>query len=201
MKIVRRLVQFLCILDDIVLNNDLVLFQPLQLVGSGEHTGIPDIAAAGHGSAGIDQLTVQCNDTQAVAVVLGHADRIRKSLCNDGPAKQICNDSIILSVIGNKIICQSHETFFLSGKIRLNIATNDIDGKERGTTGIFSFQKLDCTASVILSADDNILHRPAHGGFNGKRVLVFRFDQAGNRSVNALEHLMGCFLHDGTYGI
>ena len=66
-----------------------ILFQPFQLVGSGEYAAALGAAAAGHGASGVYHLSVQSDNTQAVSAVSGHAHCVAQSLRHHGAAQKV----------------------------------------------------------------------------------------------------------------
>ena len=79
---VTRLVQITLALFLVLGALDALFFELFQLVCAGEDASALRAAAAGHGAAGVNHLSVKRNNAQAVAVIFRHTHRILQGLCH-----------------------------------------------------------------------------------------------------------------------
>ena len=76
--------------------------ETLELVGAREDSGAFSGAAAGHRAAGMDDLSVQRHDAEAVPVPPGDGDAAVDVLDHDRPPQQVLENAVILPVIAHK---------------------------------------------------------------------------------------------------
>ena len=98
------------------LSNQQLLFQLLflgcqlfQLVGTGQNARFLIYGAAGHGAAGVHDLTVQCDDLEPPPVLLGHGDGRVHIGHDDRPAQQIFHNAPVLFIARGQLGGNAHE--------------------------------------------------------------------------------------------
>ena len=179
--------QFLAALA-LVLGHFLPLLAELfQLVGPGEDAAVFHAAAAGHGAAGVDKLTVQGHDAQAVAVLAGHADGVAQALGHDSAAQEVGHNLLISRVEFHQLVGHAHEAGVPLRRVFHHRAPDRIQGQEGGAAGVHALEHLDGVAAVVLAVDDDVLGGRAQRGLDGEGALIIGADEVGHRAVHAPE--------------
>ena len=75
----------------------------LELIGTGQNTCAAHGAAAGNGTAGIDDLTVQRYDAEGMLEFAGNGDRAVDVIDNGGSAKKVRNGITVFCIRIDKI--------------------------------------------------------------------------------------------------
>ena len=83
--------------------------EPLQLRRPAQYAGAAAGGAAGHGTAPIDDLAVQCHDPEGVAVLPGHGDAAVQVLHDHRAAQKAVEDIPVLLVERHQSRSQTHE--------------------------------------------------------------------------------------------
>ena len=174
----------------------LLLCQTGDLVGTGQHTGVFVQTAAGHSTRRVDQLSVQGDDAEGVAVLLCHLDGAVDMIHHSHAGKQAADDSVILLVVGHKAVCPTGKAGvtaldFIVGAPLLHRR----HGQEGGTAEIVGFQIADGALGTLFVVGDDVLHGSAQSDLDGHRKLVFGTDQGGHRAVDAPQLVAGGGLH------
>ena len=169
----------------------------LQLVGPGQNAAALGGTAAGHGAAGVDELPVQGDNAQAVAVVFGHAHRVPQGLGHHGAAQQAGHDLLIAGIEPHQLIGHAHKARVPGGSVLHDGAPDGIYREEGGPAGIAALEHLDGTAAVLLAVNDDILGGGAQGSLNGQGTFLIGLDEVGHRAVNALDIAPLALPHDG----
>ena len=112
------------------------LAQPFQFIGAWEDTAVFAAAAAGHGTAGVDDLAVQRHDAQPVSGGPRHPDGVAQAFRYNRSAQQIFKNTLIFFVKADKIERHTHKAGVVHRRVTHDAAPDRVDGKEGGTSGI-----------------------------------------------------------------
>ena len=164
----------------------------LQLRGPAQHAGGPAGAAAGHGAAPVDDLTVQCHDPEGVAVLPGHGDAAVQVLHHHSAAQQVVYNIPVRGVEGHQPGPQAHETeFVLHALFPELVAPDGGEGQECGPAGVPLFQVADGGLGVLFPVHHDVLQSRPQGNLDGQGVLAVGLHQIGHRAMDAPQAALG----------
>ena len=107
----------------------------LQLIGPGEDTCFLIDGTAGHGTAGVHDLTVQGDDLEAGSKWLCHGDGAVDVFTDDGAAQQILHDAPVLLLAANQVAGHTH---IASGRFQAVLleppSADGVHGQEGGAS-------------------------------------------------------------------
>ena len=162
--------------------------QPLQLVGPAEDARRAGGRAARHGAARVEDLAVQGNDLEAVAVFPGHGDGGVHVLGHHHPAQQIGKDVFVSGVELHQPVPHAHEAgLVLHGGIPELGGADGAQGEEGTPTAVPALQEGDGSLAVLLAVHHDVLHGAPQGNLHRHRVGVGHVDQSGHRAVDVAE--------------
>ena len=146
--------------------------QPLQLVGPAENAGASAGGAAGHGSAGVEDLAIQSDNAEGILVLPGRGDGGVQILHDGHPPQQIGKDIFVPGVEGDKLVADAHKAGLVFQLLPvLEVARADgADGQNGSPPPVPALQVLDNRLAVLLAVHHDVLHGPAQGGLNGHGV-------------------------------
>ena len=172
--------------------------QVLDLTGPGHESRVLHPGTAGHGTAGVDDLTVQRDDLEPVFIFPADADRRVHVFHDHGPG-QLCRDDLfVLFVRLHEVGCDVDVSeAVVEAALLQRSAADGGDGQEGGAAASGVFQELDGLFRVVLVVDDQELDGAAEGGLDGNGILVGDGQELGQRTVDALQGPAAGFPHDG----
>ena len=162
------------------LGNQQLLFQLLflcrqlfQLICPGQNARFLVHGAAGHGTAGVHDLTVQGDDLEPSPILLGHGDGRVHVGHDNRPAQQIFHDPAVLFVARGQFRGNAHEppAIFQPGLLQTS-ALNVGHGQEGRPTATGAFQVADGRLAVLFRPHHDLLHGRAQGDLDGDRIAV-----------------------------
>ena len=162
-----------------------LLPQPGQLAGPGQDPGAAADAAAGHGAAPVDDLTVQGDDAEAVLIPTGHTHAAVQVLHHHGAAQQILENAVIPGVIRHQLGGDAHKAVFLvQARLPEHIAPDGAHGQERGASRVPALQEGDGLLGVGVPVHHDVLQSRAQGDLQGHGVLGVGGHKACHGAVN-----------------
>ena len=172
--------------------------EALDGAGPGHEARVLHPGAAGHGTAGVDDLTVEGDDLEPVFIFASDGHGRVHVFDDDGAGELGPDDLFILSVRlhevgGNVDVAEA----VLEAVLLQGLSADGGNGQERGPAAVRVLQELDGPLGVVLVVDDQELDRGAEGRFNGGAVLVRHVQELGQRAVDAPQGAPAGLLHDG----
>ena len=167
-----------------------------QLIGPGQDPGAAADAAAGHGAAPVDDLSVQCNNAEPVLVLARHGDAAVQVLHHHGAAQKIAEDAFVLAVIAHQAGGHAYKAVFaLQPPLPQLLTPDGGEGQEGGPSAVPLLQELNGALGVLLPVHHDVLHPGSQGDLNGHGVGILHLYQAGDGAMDAPQGVLLRSLH------
>ena len=177
--------------------------QPLQLVGAAQDTGAAVCRAAGHGTAGVEDLTVQSDDPELIAVLPGGGNAAVQIFHDGHPPQQVGKDMFIFGIEGDQLVAHTHEAPVAPEAVCLPQlpGPDGADGQDGCPAGIPALEVADDGLAVLLGVHHQILHGAAQRRLNGDGILVGHLQQSGHGAVDVVQSTALSLVHDQLDGL
>ncbi len=170
----------------------------LNLGSAAQKPGISGAGAAGQRAARIDDLPVQRDHAEPVAVFGGDGGGAVEVLGHGDAAEQKLHHAAVFLPEGAELRRQPHKAG-AGGKARRRKrpAAHRAHRQEGRAPAADPLQISDCALRVPLAFDHNVLHGAAEGGLHGEGVFSGHAHQPGNRAAHAAQAAAARFAHHG----
>ena len=170
--------------------------ETLELVGAREDAGVFPGAAAGHRAAGVQNLSVQRHDAEAVIVPACNGDGVGERFRNGRAPEKARNDGAVAFIAVYKIGAHADVARLASRLTVQPRRTDHIHRLERYASAVAPFQEREYILAVILRINNNIADVRAERRFHGERVPVLGADHFADRPVHTAQRAALRLLHD-----
>ena len=174
--------------------------QLLQLGGTAQHARAAGRGTAGHGTAPVDDLTVQRHDTEGVFIFAGHGDAAVHILGDDRAAQEIVENVLILAVKLHQTGGKAHKAeLVLHALLPQFVAADGGERQEGGASAVSLLEEVDGALGVLFPVHHDILQSRAQGDLDGQGVFTVGLHQVCHRPVDAPQAILR--LHDNFHSL
>ena len=100
-------------------------------------------------------------------------------------AQQGGDQRAVLLITKDKLCRHAHNALALAGQLVRPPLLHGRQRQKSGSAGVFALEQQNGALGLLLGVDHNVLHGRAQRRLNGKRGLLLRSDQRGERAVHA----------------
>ena len=169
----------------------------LELVGAAEDAGAARYAAARHGAAAVDDLSVERDDAEAVLILSRHRNAAVQIVRHDRAPEKAEENILVLFVEPDKLARNADEAILPVKSLFVQRLAADGGKRQKGRTPTVALlEEADGAFGVLLAVDDDILHAGAECDLDRDGIAPIDRHQACNGTVYAAKRLLSGGLHD-----
>ena len=174
-----------------------LLLRRAQAARAGERARAARGRAAGHRAAGLDDLSVQRDDTEAVAVRFGERERSVHIFTHDRARQQIAHNGRIAVVKPDQTVGGAEAALPpVQTVLPQRGGADGVDGQEGGAAAVRAFEIFDAALAVRRRVHHNGGRGRAERGVDRGDEFILGRDQRGDRAVHAAHRAALRLLHD-----